>query len=159
MREYRVPAVVSVGDQENLADAVFANAAEYPDAVVYRRRDAAGRWTDVSASAFAGEVTRVAAGLIAAGVQAGDRVAVLSRTRYEWSLVDYAILAAGAVTVPIYETFPGWSEDISQARSFEELPANAQAYVRALEAMSGAQISVIGVGPAREQTVVVHPLI
>ena len=50
------------------------------------------------------EVTRVAAGLIAAGVQAGDRVAVLSRTRYEWSLADYAILAAGAVTVPIYET-------------------------------------------------------
>ena len=104
MREYSVPAVVSVGDQENLADAVFVNAAEHPDGVVYRRRDAAGRWNDVSAATFATEVTRVAAGLIAAGVHAGDRVAVLSRTRYEWSLLDYAILAAGAVTVPIYET-------------------------------------------------------
>ncbi|MDQ4116874.1 MAG: AMP-dependent synthetase/ligase [Actinomycetota bacterium] len=104
MREYSVPAVVSVGDQENLADAVFVNEAEHPDAVVYRRRDAAGRWNDVSASAFAAEVNRVAAGLIAAGVQAGDRIAILSRTRYEWSLADYAILAAGAVTVPIYET-------------------------------------------------------
>ena len=104
MREYSVPAVASVQDGENLADAVFDNAAAHPDAAVYRRRDDAGVWQDVSAATFAGEVTRVAAGLIAAGVEAGDRVAVLSRTRYEWTLVDYAILAAGAVTVPIYET-------------------------------------------------------
>ena len=61
--------------------------------------------------------------------------------------------------VPIYEYLPGWWEDISGARTFEDLPANAQAYVKAVEAMSGARISAVGVGPSRDATVVVHPLI
>ncbi|CAB4756102.1 unannotated protein [freshwater metagenome] len=61
--------------------------------------------------------------------------------------------------VPIYEFLPGWWEDISGARTFEDLPANAQAYVRAVEQMSGARISAVGVGPSRDATVVVHPLI
>jgi adenylosuccinate synthase len=61
--------------------------------------------------------------------------------------------------VPIYEYLPGWWEDISQARTFEELPANAQAYVKRVEELSGARISVIGVGPGRHETVVAHPLI
>ncbi|MWB99772.1 adenylosuccinate synthase [Agromyces seonyuensis] len=61
--------------------------------------------------------------------------------------------------VPIYEEFPGWTEDISGARSFDDLPANAQAYVRALEGMSGARISAIGVGPARDAIVQLHDLI
>ncbi|MCW2603575.1 MAG: adenylosuccinate synthase [Pseudonocardiales bacterium] len=60
---------------------------------------------------------------------------------------------------PIYEYLPGWTEDISGARSIEDLPDAARAYVLALEAMSGARISVIGVGPGREQTVVVHDLV
>ncbi len=60
---------------------------------------------------------------------------------------------------PIYEEFPGWSEDISGARSFEELPKNAQDYILALEAMSGARFSAIGVGPEREQVVVRHDLL
>ncbi|MFT4288075.1 adenylosuccinate synthase [Nocardioides sp.] len=61
--------------------------------------------------------------------------------------------------VPVYEYLPGWWEDISQARSFEELPANAQAYVERCEQLSGATISVIGVGPGRHETVVRHPLV
>jgi adenylosuccinate synthase len=60
---------------------------------------------------------------------------------------------------PIYEGFPGWKEDISQARTFEELPKNAQDYILALEHMSGSRISAIGVGPEREQVVVRHDLI
>ncbi len=60
--------------------------------------------------------------------------------------------------VPVYEYFPGWSEDISGCRRFEDLPANAQAYVRAVEEMSGARMSVLGVGPEREESVVIHPL-
>ena len=60
---------------------------------------------------------------------------------------------------PIYEEFDGWSEDISGARTFDELPANAQAYIRALEGMSGARFSAIGVGPEREQVVVLHDLL
>jgi adenylosuccinate synthase len=61
--------------------------------------------------------------------------------------------------VPIYEYLPGWWEDISKARTFDELPANAQAYVKRVEELSGARISVIGVGPGRHETVVAHPLI
>ena len=57
---------------------------------------------------------------------------------------------------PVYEQMPGWFDDISGCRSFEELPANAQAYVRRLEELSGARISSIGVGPGRDQTIVVH---
>lgn len=59
---------------------------------------------------------------------------------------------------PVYELFPGWTEDISGARTLEDLPKNAQSYVQALEEMSGARISVVGVGPEREQAVVLHPL-
>ena len=60
--------------------------------------------------------------------------------------------------VPVYEFFPGWAEDISGARTLEDLPKNAQAYVQALEEMSGGPMSVVGVGPEREQAVVLHPL-
>jgi long-chain acyl-CoA synthetase len=104
VREYSVPATVAVGDEENLVDAVFDTASSHPSTVSYRRQQTDGVWTDVTAPQFAAEVTAVARGLVASGVAAGDRVALLSRTRYEWSLVDYAILAAGGVTVPIYET-------------------------------------------------------
>ncbi|MEU8320953.1 adenylosuccinate synthase [Nonomuraea sp. NPDC048881] len=61
--------------------------------------------------------------------------------------------------VPVYEELPGWKEDISNAKSFDDLPPNAQSYVRALEEMSGAPISAIGVGPGRDQTVVVRSLV
>ena len=60
---------------------------------------------------------------------------------------------------PILEYYPGWSEDISTARNFEDLPQSAQDYVLALEEMSGTRISVIGVGPARDQVIVRHDLI
>jgi len=60
---------------------------------------------------------------------------------------------------PVYEEFPGWQEDITGAKSFEDLPANAQAYVKALEEMSGARISAIGVGPGRTETLQLHPMI
>jgi len=104
VREYSVPATLRVADDETLVDAVFANAARDASALAYRRRGPDRRWSDVTAGAFAAEVTAVARGLIAAGVEPGERVALLSRTRYEWTLVDYAILAVGAATVPIYET-------------------------------------------------------
>ncbi|MBC7279512.1 adenylosuccinate synthase [Nocardioides sp.] len=59
---------------------------------------------------------------------------------------------------PIYEMLPGWKEDISGARSFDDLPANAQAYVKYVEEISGARMSVIGVGPARDETVIINSL-
>jgi long-chain acyl-CoA synthetase len=87
----------------SLADLVVANAARRPQRVVMRRRDADG-WTDVTAEALLDQVTAVAKGLAAAGVAPGDRVGLMSATRYEWTLCDLAIWHAGAVTVPIYET-------------------------------------------------------
>jgi long-chain acyl-CoA synthetase len=107
VREFSVPALVEVPATANLAKAVFRRAAEQPQAVVLRRPGSAGvsgEWTDVTAEQFRDQVVAIAKGLIAAGVQAGDRVALMSHTRYEWTLIDYAIWSAGAVTVPVYET-------------------------------------------------------
>jgi adenylosuccinate synthase len=64
-----------------------------------------------------------------------------------------------AAATPIYEEFPGWTEDISKARSVHDLPPSCQAYVAALEKMSSARISVIGVGPGRDESIVVHDLL
>jgi len=104
VREFSIPALAEIPATANLGDAVFRRAAERPQAVVMRRRDPEGGWQDVTAAQFSGEVTAVAKGLVAAGIEAGDRVALMSHTRYEWTLIDYAIWVAGAVTVPIYET-------------------------------------------------------
>ncbi|RTL62631.1 MAG: long-chain fatty acid--CoA ligase [Pseudonocardiaceae bacterium] len=104
MREYSVPTTIEIGPRETLLDPVLKAEREHPAEVLIRRTDAAGVWRDVTAAEFGAQVRAVARGLVAAGVGAGDRVALLSRTRYEWTLLDYAILSAGAVTVPIYET-------------------------------------------------------
>jgi len=103
VRELTVPPVVTVDDDTNLTDVVWRHAEEYPDTVQFSRRRDAG-WEPVTIRQFRDEVVAVARGLIAAGVGAGDRVGLMSKTRYEWTLLDYAIWAAGAVTVPIYET-------------------------------------------------------
>ncbi len=103
MREYGVPAVGAVADDESLTDMVWANAERFADAVAFRRR-VDGTWLDVTTREFAAQVLATAKGLIAAGVEPGDRVALLSRTRYEWTLLDFAVWAAGGVTVPVYES-------------------------------------------------------
>ena len=103
MRELSVEVTIGAGPDCGVADYVFANAESRPDHPALRRH-VDGRWNDVSSSAFADAVLGVAKGLIAAGVQAGDRVALMSRTRYEWTVADFAIFAVGAVSVPVYET-------------------------------------------------------
>jgi long-chain acyl-CoA synthetase len=107
VREYSSPLTVEIPATGNLTDDVVANAADAPDAVVFSRRTSSAEgdaWRDVTAAEFLAEVRGVAKGLLAAGIQAGDRVGLISKTRYEWTLVDYAIWFAGAVTVPVYET-------------------------------------------------------
>ena len=104
MREYSLPALAEIPATANLANSVFRRAAEQPQAVMLRRPDPSGSWQDVTASQFKAEVVAVAKGLVAAGIGVGDRVALMSHTRYEWTLIDYAIWTAGAVTVPVYET-------------------------------------------------------
>ncbi|NEB80523.1 long-chain fatty acid--CoA ligase [Streptomyces sp. SID14478] len=103
MREFSLPALYEVPADGNLTDIVRRNAAQHPDvAVIGRKVD--GTWQDVTSVRFLAEVLSAAKGLIASGVQPGDRVALMSRTRYEWTLLDFAIWSAGAVTVPVYET-------------------------------------------------------
>ncbi|MFD4368840.1 AMP-dependent synthetase/ligase [Rhodococcus sp. NPDC058521] len=103
MPEFSAPQSFTIAEDESAVNSVFAHATSRPDLVVYRRK-VGSSWTDVTAADFASQVRSTAKGLIALGVKQGDRVALMSATRYEWPLVDYAIWAAGAVTVPIYET-------------------------------------------------------
>jgi long-chain acyl-CoA synthetase len=103
VREYSAPATRPVADEENLADVVWANAERFGDVVSFRRQ-VDGTWLDVTAREFAAEVLAVAKGLVKAGIGKGDRVGLMSATRYEWTLIDFAIWAAGGVTVPIYDT-------------------------------------------------------
>src|SRR5690349_13644549 len=89
----------------NLTDDVVTNARDHGSAVQFSRRTGPdGAWEDVTTAEFLAQVSAVAKGLIAAGIEVGDRVALISKTRYEWTLLDYAIWFAGAATVPIYET-------------------------------------------------------
>ncbi len=103
MREFSTPLSIEVPSTGNLTDDVVVNAREAGDTVVFSRPGADGL-QDVTAATFLREVSAVAKGLIACGVKVGDRVALISKTRYEWTLFDYAIWFAGAVTVPVYET-------------------------------------------------------
>ncbi|HEV7626036.1 MAG TPA: AMP-binding protein, partial [Streptomyces sp.] len=104
MREFTVPAVAPTPQVGGLADAVFDYATEDPDRVALCRKDAAGEWQDITAADFRDQVMAVAKGLLAEGVRFGDRVALMARTRYEWTLIDFSLWAIGAHVVPIYPT-------------------------------------------------------
>ncbi|MEV7636065.1 AMP-dependent synthetase/ligase [Pseudarthrobacter enclensis] len=104
MREFSVPPLVVVPPETNITDLLLRQAGKANNPALFSRRDASGSWQDISATEFLADVTALAKGLMASGVKAGDRVGIMSRTRYEWSLVDFAIWFAGAVSVPIYET-------------------------------------------------------
>jgi long-chain acyl-CoA synthetase len=103
VREFSVPAPFEVGEHDNVVSSVYSHEREDPDHVLLQRL-VDGAWRDVTAAEVAGQVRAIALGLIAEGVNPGDRVAVLSATRYEWPIIDFAILSVGALTVPIYET-------------------------------------------------------
>lgn len=104
MREHSVPAAVEVPAELNITDLLERQAEADPENVLFGRQLTRGEWTDVSAAAFRADVVALAKGLAAKGVQPGDRVAIMAATRYEWTLLDFAIWYSGAVTVPVYET-------------------------------------------------------
>jgi long-chain acyl-CoA synthetase len=131
MREFGVPALTEISASARLTDTVVRRAGAEPGVVVLRRRTGAGVWQDVTAAEFGAEVAALAGGLMAAGIGPGDRVALMSRTRYEWTLIDYACWAAGAVTVPVYETSSAeqvqWIlSDSSACAVFAETDAHAE---------------------------------
>jgi long-chain acyl-CoA synthetase len=130
VREYSVPASFNVGEHDNVVSTVFSHEREDPDYVILQRL-VDGAWTDVTCAQAAAQIRSAALGLIAEGVNTADRVAILSATRYEWTILDYAILAVGAVTVPIYETSSPeqvrWVlEDSAAVLVFTETDAHAQ---------------------------------
>ncbi|GGQ14222.1 AMP-dependent synthetase/ligase [Streptomyces mutabilis] len=104
MREFTSPPSTSAPPVGGLADVVFRHAQEDPGRIALGRKDDAGRWRDVSAGAFRDEVLALAKGLLAQGIRFGDRVAIMSRTRYEWTLFDFALWTIGAQVVPVYPT-------------------------------------------------------
>jgi long-chain acyl-CoA synthetase len=130
VREFSIPVLVDISARATLTDVVFDTAANAPDQVMLRKQGADGRWADVPAKQFGDEVTALAKGLIAKGIGAGDRVGLMSRTSYPWTLIDYAIWSVGAVTVPVYETSSAeqvqWIlSDSGAVAVFAETPAHA----------------------------------
>ncbi|MET9775904.1 AMP-dependent synthetase/ligase [Streptomyces sp. NPDC006367] len=104
MREFTSPPSAPAPPVGGLADVVFRHAEEDPGRIALARKDADGQWRDVSAGEFRDEVLALAKGLLAQGVRFGDRVALMSRTRYEWTLFDFALWSIGAQVVPVYPT-------------------------------------------------------
>ncbi|MEB3051880.1 long-chain fatty acid--CoA ligase [Mycolicibacter sp. MYC123] len=130
MREFSVPAPFTVEEHDNVAAVVFEHERDNPDHVIYQRQ-VDGAWTDVTCATAASQIRSAALGLIAQGVAAGDRVVIFSATRYEWAILDFAILSIGAVTVPIYETSSAeqvrWvMQDSSAVLAFAETDNHAQ---------------------------------
>ncbi|MCX4917986.1 long-chain fatty acid--CoA ligase [Streptomyces sp. NBC_00687] len=104
MREFTNPPLASAPPVGGLADVVFEYAQEDPLRIALGRKDERGEWRDVTAAEFRDEVLALAKGLLAQGVRFGDRVAIMCRTRYEWTLFDFALWTVGAQVVPVYPT-------------------------------------------------------
>ncbi|MFI6040579.1 AMP-dependent synthetase/ligase [Nocardia sp. NPDC051321] len=104
MREFEVPASYTIPEDANNSDNVFRHAEQSPDAVLFNVPNGSGGWRDVTATEFAKTVTGVAKGLIASGIELGDRVAIMAPTRYEWAVLDFANWAVGGCTVAIYDS-------------------------------------------------------
>ncbi|MFJ3535954.1 AMP-dependent synthetase/ligase [Streptomyces sp. NPDC090109] len=131
VREVSVPALVPRIARGSLADLPYDNARQDPGAPLFSRKGPEGAWYDVPADAFAAEVHAVAKGLIAHGLQPGDRLALMARTAYEWTLLDFAAWAAGLVTVPVYPTSSAFQtrwilQDSGAAACVVEDPAQAR---------------------------------
>ena len=104
MKEFFVPAVVTPDPTANATDLLVERVRLTPNDALFSLPTADGGWSDVTSAEFLSQVTALAKGFMAAGVQSGDKIGFMCKTRYEWTLVDFATWFAGAVLVPIYET-------------------------------------------------------
>jgi long-chain acyl-CoA synthetase len=102
--EFETPAVVKPDPDANTTDLLVQRLAASPDAELFSLPTADGGWSPVTTREFYDQVIALAKGLVAAGIQPGDKVGLMSKTRYEWTLIDFATWFAGAVLVPVYET-------------------------------------------------------
>ena len=103
MNQFATPALIPAATKGNLTDLIANRAKNEPNRITVSRPLGDG-WQPMTALQIEEEVRSAAKGLIAAGIKAGDRVAIMARTRYEWTILDFAIWYAGASVVPIYET-------------------------------------------------------
>lgn len=101
--QFDTPAIVAADPQANISDLLLDRVAKTPSLALFAVPEGDG-WRDITAAEFQREVTALAKGFVAAGINPGDRVGFIARTTYEWTLVDFALFFAGAVMVPIYET-------------------------------------------------------
>ena len=104
MKQIDVPALVKADPEANATDLLVERVKATPDRALFALPTADGGWTDLSAADFQKQVIALAKGLVAAGIQPGDKIGMMCKTRFEWSLIDFAVWYAGAVLVPIYET-------------------------------------------------------
>ena len=102
-REVEYPAEVELPITDTLASLASSNAEKFPDRAVYAVRSG-DSWQDITASQFNDVVRAVGRGLVARGIEAGNPVAILSPTRYEWTVLDFALWSVGAFAVPIYDS-------------------------------------------------------
>ncbi len=103
MNQFEIPALVPADPEANATDLLVERVAATPDAPLFSLPDGEG-WKDVTAAEFHRQVIALAKGIVAAGIQPGDKIGLMCKTRYEWTLIDFATWFAGAVLVPIYET-------------------------------------------------------
>jgi long-chain acyl-CoA synthetase len=104
MKTYDLDPIVVSANNENITDLLTNRVRETPKLPLFALEQSDGRWLDLSGEDFLAQVCAVAKGLIATGIQPGQAVAIMSKTRYEWTLIDFAIWFAGGVSVPIYES-------------------------------------------------------
>lgn len=150
MREASTELLVALDQDSNVTDLLLAQNTKDPSHAVYARKGPNG-WVDVPARQFLDRVTALAKGLIAGGLAPGDTVAVMSGTRFEWTLVDFAIWFAGGVTVPVYETSSAsqveWIlHDSGARRIFVEDPSKEELVAGVLavsELLGNAVVSVV----------------
>ncbi|MGC4964129.1 AMP-dependent synthetase/ligase [Gordonia sp. DT218] len=137
MEQYSTPSNLSIEDKATTVDSILRYRSERPTMPLFRKRSG-NQWVNVTAKQFADEVDAVAKGLIASGIKPGERVAILSSTRYEWTVLDYAIWRSGATTVAIYETSAPdqvkWIlEDSGTSMLFIEQHAHQTKHIRVIE--------------------------
>ena len=104
MKQYDIPALVAADPNANATDLLMDRVAATPDHAIFALPTADGGWSDVTATEFLDQVRALAKGLVASGIEPGDKIGLMCKTRYEWTLIDFATWFAGAVLVPVYET-------------------------------------------------------
>jgi long-chain acyl-CoA synthetase len=104
VKQFDVPALVEADPEANATDLLVERVKATPDRALFSLPTADGGWEDLSAADFQKRVVALAKGFVAAGIQPGDKIGMMCKTRFEWTLIDFAVWYAGAVLVPVYET-------------------------------------------------------